>query len=665
MLYKFPALLLFVTLCPGPFAVAQSDPAHYSDRAAFAAAAADLTAMDFEGLAPNSGFTQYKREGRLSAAGVEFRPAGGGRFGPGVVMVVGAWYQAGPAYETTTGAKLIWAPPNQPGDAHLDVTLPGGVTAVGTDLWAAQPAVSTVEVVVNTSGGGSRSVRVETPERPAGAFVGFTAEAPITSLRFTLPKGQTALVLDNFAFGRRAKGGGHQTDAAVARQQTEAVEQKQPPPQLSSTTQPPRPASPSGAQPAPAPAKEAERAQTGPQTRPPAQSGGGTIAYVRGGTEIRLVAPGGTNDRRLWTHPDATAELGIFGLAWRPDGKELAFSSGHAAASSLYHADIYAVRPDGTGLRKLTNPPDRGEFARFPQGSVSVTVRNDAGPRQTNASAGVFIVYVAGADEPQQIALPPGSTRTLLFKSVADFGARTQAVVAMWGKYRWFMPGVDVQAGRAVKAPVFSIGGDGVELFGAFRPVWRGDGSRVSYRSGLCTLSSVPADPPAGEHVYSPLFGGKNPLGACTWDWGPTPALTSQLIYTENASGDSGVYRIAEGGTHPGAKLTTYSDLEYQLLLDLRWLPDGSGFLFSNATLLRDSANIFRYDFATRRVTQVTRLANEFARVFGVSPDGRSIVFERARSLEEGKDSDLWVVGVDGGEPRLLVRDGQSPSWGR
>jgi hypothetical protein len=50
------------------------------------------------------------------------------------------------------------------------------------------------------------------------------------------------------------------------------------------------------------------------------------IAYVRGGTEIRLIEPDGSNDRRLWTHPDATSELGIYGVAWRPDHKELAFS---------------------------------------------------------------------------------------------------------------------------------------------------------------------------------------------------------------------------------------------------------------------------------------------------------------------------------------------------
>src|SRR5215216_2658606 len=121
--------------------------------------------------------------------------------------------------------------------------------------------------------------------------------------------------------------------------------------------------------------------------------GSGTIAYVRNGTEIRLIEPDGSNDRRLWTHPDAKQELGIYGVAWRPDGKELAFSSAHAAVASLYHSDLYCIRPDGTGFRKLTNSPDRGEFARFPKGSVSVTVRNDQPIyRQSQASAGVFIV---------------------------------------------------------------------------------------------------------------------------------------------------------------------------------------------------------------------------------------------------------------------------------
>jgi Tol biopolymer transport system component len=176
-------------------------------------------------------------------------------------------------------------------------------------------------------------------------------------------------------------------------------------------------------------------------------------------------------------------------------------------------------------------------------------------------------------------------------------------------------------------------------------------------------LNSVPVNPTPGEYVFNPLFEGKHPLGTCTWDWGPTPSTANQLIYSENASGDSAVFRITEGAKHPGEKLTAFSDIEYQLLFDLRWLPDASGFLFSNQTLMRDSANIFRYDFSTRRVTQITRLQNEFTGTFSISPDGESIVFERSKSLDENRDIDLWIVKISGGNPRLLVRNAFGPSW--
>ena len=391
---------------------------------------------------------------------------------------------------------------------------------------------------------------------------------------------------------------------------------------------------------------------------------GGTIAYVRDGVEVRLIDPDGTNDRRLWTHPGAKKPLGIDSLAWRPDGKEITFSSRHANATSLYDADLYAVRPDGSGFRKLTNAPDGAEFTRFPKGSVSVTFRNDQPLyKQSQASAGVFIVYVAGAAEPQQITLAPGATKTVVFNQVADFGNTAQAVVAIWGNFRWFTPGVDVRAGSTVKAPVFSITGDGIEYFGAYRPVWRQDGSRVSFRNGVCTLNSVPVTPTPGEYVHNPLFSGKHPLGTCVWDWGPTPETASQLLYSENASGESSIFRIAEGGKHPGEKLTPYSNIEYQLLFDLRWLPDASGFLFSNQTLMRDSADIFRYDFATRKVTQVTNLQNEFTGAFTISPDGQWIVFEKSKTLDDNREIDLWIARISGGSPRLLVRNGFSPSW--
>ena len=302
----------------------------------------------------------------------------------------------------------------------------------------------------------------------------------------------------------------------------------------------------------------------------------GTIAYIRGGTEIRLIESDGTNDRRLWTHEFAKEGSAIHGLAWRPDGKELAFSSSHLNVASFYHADIYAVGPDGTGFRKITNAPDHGELARYPKGAVSVTVRNDQPIfKQSRASTGVFFVYVVGADEPQAVTIPPGASKTLLFKNVADYGAHAQAVVAMYGQYRWFIPGVDVKAGRTIKSPDFGISGDGYELYGAFRPTWRSDGSRLSFRNGLCLVNTVPAQPTPGEFVYQPLFAGTQPSGTCAWDWGPTPALADQIIYSANSEGEgTSIHRVKEGGAHPGTKVHPFSELDLQLLSDLRWLPE-------------------------------------------------------------------------------------------
>jgi Tol biopolymer transport system component len=619
---------------------AQSGLTQFNDRPTFSAATSNITLIEFDDVAPRSGFTNYKAPNVFSTRGLQFQLGGGGRFGPGAISVVGGWYYAGPLYETTTGAKITWSPPNQPGNAYLEVRLPAEVTAIGADLWTVQPASGSVEVVLTASDGQTQSASVATAPRPAATFIGFTSLTPITSIRFSIPQGQTGLILDNFTFGQ----------ALTKRQSTSTSDSNS--------------ASASIKKPSAVPNRTVSTASADrPQQPNTTAAQRGTIAYIRNGTEIRLIEPDGSDDRRLWTHPDASKDLGIDSLAWRPDGQELAFSSSHTAVASLYHADLYGIRPDGSGFRKLTNPPDRGEYTRYPKGSVSVTVRNDQPIyKQSQASSGVFLVYVAGADEPQQITLPPGASKTLLFNNVADFGNHAQPIVAMWGRFRWFTPGLDVQAARTIKAPVFSITGDGIELLGAFRPVWRSDGSRVSYRSGFCTLSSVSVQPTAGEHSYDPMFGDKNPLGTCVWDWGPTPSTSNQIIYSENGSGSS-IFRIAEGGKHPGEKLTAYSDIDYQLLFDLRWLPDASGLLFSNQTLMRDSANIFRYDFSTRKTTQITRLENEFTGNFSISPDGKWVVFERSKSLDDNRDIDLWIVGIDGRNARLLVRNAFSPSW--
>lgn len=658
------AVVLSAVLSFVPAAAAQPGVEHLDSREAFNAASSGLSTIDFGSVAPARGFGMYQAAEGLTTGGVTFRARGGARFGPGRIYVLSAHYGGGnPMLNTGTLPLLGWAAPNQPGNASLDATLPAGTTAVGCDLWTQQPYASTVEVTATTSDGRAQTVVVTTRNRPAASFVGFISDQPIVSLSFRPPKGVSGLLLDNLTYGRKAAGRSVRASTPSAPQEGRAgdgaaVAQATPP--AASLPSPPA-GQPAAAQPAtPAPAGPGR--EQAPSNNAAAR---GTIAYVRGGTEIRLVEADGSNDRRLWTHEYAKEGSAIHNLAWRPDGKELAFSSSHLNVASLYHADIYAVGPDGKGLRKITNAPEHGELARYPKGAVSVTLRNDQPLwKQGRASTGVFFVYVVGADEPQAVTLPPGASRTLLFKSVADFGDHAQPIVAMYGQYRWFIPGLDVKAGRTTTAPAFQISGDGIPLFGAFRPVWRSDGSRLSYRDGLCLVNTVPAQPRPGEIVFEKLFAGEHPSGACAWDWGPTPALADQIIYSANTEGaGSSIHRVREGGAHPGTKLHPFSELDLQLVFDLRWLPDGSGFLYSFPDLAYEFGNIFRYDLGTKRATPLTNFEGEYARAFDVSPDGAWVVFERARKWNDDKDVDLWIMRADGSEPRLLVRGGLAPSW--
>ena len=393
----------------------------------------------------------------------------------------------------------------------------------------------------------------------------------------------------------------------------------------------------------------------------------GTIAYVRDNKEIRLIQPDGTNDRLLWTHPrpELADNQGIGGLAWRPGGGELAFASGHEAVYSLFQSDLYAIRPDATGLRKLTNPPSRADFARLPKGAVRVTVRNDPGNLLIQQATGLFIVYVAGAAEPQTATVPPGRSQTLTFTGVADFGNNvTQPVVAMNGPFRWFSPGADVRAGAAAQAVTLDIIGEGARNLGASLPMWRYDGAQVGYAMGCAGVWVMPSDAGPGGGAGAQLPATKG--GACGWGWGPTQALADQVILA-GGIGDNSLYLARTSGADR-VKLLGYEGT----LFELRWHPDGPSLFFVTGKGASGSA-LHRYDFATKKVSTVKEFGDKTVRGLGVSPGGEWLVLEFGKTLEETVLSlvvtqktipELWLMRQDGSGLRLLVKNAQAPSWG-
>ena len=123
---------------------------------------------------------------------------------------------------------------------------------------------------------------------------------------------------------------------------------------------------------------------------------------------------------------------------------------------------------------------------------------------------------------------------------------------------------------------------------------------------------------------------------------------------------------MKEGDKHdPSRRLTLFSNIQYQLLYDLKWLPDGSGLLYATVDLFRESANIFRYDMKTKQTRQLTQLNGTFARKFCISPSGKWVVYERAKTNDEDKDVDLWIMKTDGTGEKLLMKNGSSPSWSK
>jgi TolB protein len=113
----------------------------------------------------------------------------------------------------------------------------------------------------------------------------------------------------------------------------------------------------------------------------------------------------------LWTIPKPFVDP-AFELAWRPDGRELAFSSGHEQACSWYDSDVYVIGYDGAGYRRVTNSPACAVLATLPKGSVTVNV--------TNYMSLLVWVYVQGA--PSVKTVLGGFFGTVTFDDVADFG---------------------------------------------------------------------------------------------------------------------------------------------------------------------------------------------------------------------------------------------------
>lgn len=431
----------------------------------------------------------------------------------------------------------------------------------------------------------------------------------------------------------------------------------------------------------------------------PANAEEGLIAYVgpsRDNREIHLISPDGSGDRLLWSAPSNTDRVdGIGALSWSPDGKSLAFDSGHEWHRSLAMRDIYTIRLQDGQLKRLMNAPVPATFASLPQGSVTVQIKNSGHGRKLE-------VYVEGAEAPTVLVVKAGAEITVTLNNVADFGPGILQRVRVYD-YKvgspdmqtpcWFdvAAAADVEPGKTVDAGAIASY-QYVTCAYLSSPVWRADDGGLMFLqreatgdySSLNNIWTVKPDEDPGEvgkrivsdraWLYAPRF----------FKISPSPARekSDDILVFNNAASEQLWSMDVRAPTNSsalrlGEKIS--DDCTVCTIFDAALLPDNSGFILSRHELVssKDGSAIYRYDYATKKLTEILRLKDDMIGRIAVSPDGRAIAFERGKEKDRSNETEfsplygphlmtptsIWIVEVDGSNLRELVKDGRAPSW--
>jgi hypothetical protein len=160
---------------------AQAATVQFTDLTSFQANTTGLTNIDFKGLAPTGGFTNYSTG--LTTNGVNFTGSSSYPY-----VVDSANYS--PYYDWGSGAVLLGS-----SGGTITATLPSGVTAVGSDIMSIVNYASPFNITLSTG----ETFNVNSLDYPNRQFVGFTSDTSIASISFQATNGYTEL--DNFKFG--------------------------------------------------------------------------------------------------------------------------------------------------------------------------------------------------------------------------------------------------------------------------------------------------------------------------------------------------------------------------------------------------------------------------------------------------------------------------------
>ena len=383
----------------------------------------------------------------------------------------------------------------------------------------------------------------------------------------------------------------------------------------------------------------------------------GSIAFVGNDTAgnlktVNRIQPDGSGRQTLWTHPSTVPQTNaIADVGWKPDATELAFSSNHEEAYSAFNSDVYGIKPDGSGLRRITDPPSKAELdaGGYQFGKVTGKVLNNY------KSVTTFLLYIEGAKEPISVDVGEFNDEVgFSVPDVADLGVGLHYVVFIWSdgnnaNCREYAAGVvDAEPGKTVDAGTVTFNG----VCGTYKSdsiTWKRDGTVVA--ADVITPRKFKA---VGEAIGSDLFAA--PLTANDAVWSP---VDDQILYYSwtTDTGTNGIYLTTAGGG-AGAHVVQTGNA---LWVTPAWLPDGSGFVYTADSEIR------QYIIGSSTDTLLARFENEYVFNPSVSPDGKYIVFEwQTNTLPNVRD--LWIMErANPVEMWAVTEDGHSsdPDWSR
>lgn len=364
----------------------------------------------------------------------------------------------------------------------------------------------------------------------------------------------------------------------------------------------------------------------------------GRIAYWDG-REIRLTNPNGGEHRTVWRHPDPTGV--VRDIRWHPNGTEIGFISDHHTYQSLFREDIYAIRPDGGGERRLTNGASPDQIRQFPfgRGRVVLNIFNN----HTSTPLAFFGIHIQGADASQVITLDgqPNTTQ-VIFEDVAALDGPQEVV------FIYTAPGcaganirevggfVTVVPGETVTLNLtFNATQCGVSVPGTHSLSWKRDGSEIAYVLGALAMR-IPTD---GSSSVGQTFWSSGELLSGRIAWSPVDDRVLYDIFSEGAFVRDRI-RLRDGGTGATAALDLGPQSGWGGGPQVpEWLPDGSALLFvDGGDLWIASPDAPPANDGRQRILGLP-IGDRVERAVP-SPDGQFLLLERRL----GERRTLWIM---------------------